>query len=182
VTDDGTVYSDPCRGVDRGADTAVDDTSGDYSSARPDLGEQVHHVQMVQGVGFEPGMMRINVGDTVSWKNNTREMHTVTFDPDLAADAAHVSLPEGVEPFDSGEIAPGDSFTHTFDKAGVYHYICKPHEEHGMVGTIVVKEAPQQEGAAPAPAADEEPIPTRASEDEGTEELPIAEPPEAERY
>jgi plastocyanin len=181
VYNNGTVYSDPCRGVDGATDTAYDDVEGDYSSARPDLGERVHHVQMIQGVGFEPGMMRINAGDTVAWKNNTREMHTVTFDPDLASTAANVSLPDGVEPFDSGEIAPGDSFTHTFDTAGVYHYICQPHEDHGMVGTIVVREAATDAGAAPAPAADEEPVRSRASE-AAEEELPLAEPPEDERY
>ena len=179
VYNDGTVYSDPCRGVDGAADTAYDDMDGEYSTARPDLGERVHHVQMIKGVGFEPGMLRINVGDTVEWRNTTQEMHTVTFDADMAANPAHVSLPEGVEPFDSGEIAAGENFSHTFDTAGVYHYICKPHEDHGMVGTIVVKEAEQRE-AAPAPAADEERVPARRTD--ADEELPFGEPPEAERY
>lgn len=176
----GGVYSDPCRAVSGGTDTAYD-TDGQYSTAHPDLGERVHQVQMIQGVGFEPGMLRINVGDTVEWRNNSQDTHTVTFDPARAAEAAHVSLPEGVEPFDSGELAPGETFSHTFGTAGVYHYVCRPHEDHGMIGTIVVRDPSAEQGGPPAPA-EEEPVPRRAADDEGLEELPLAEPPADELY
>jgi plastocyanin len=163
------------------ADTAYSDTFEERSAARPDLGERIHIVQMLDGHRFEPAQVRINVGDSIEWRNNSREPHTVTADPEMAADPAHVAVPEGADPFDSGEIAPGDSFVLTFDQPGIYHYICLPHEEHGMTGTIVVRDSGAEQGAAPRPAADEGAAPAPAAEEPAAGELP-PEPPQDDRY
>jgi plastocyanin len=37
-----------------------------------------------------------------------------------------------------GEIAPGESYRHTFDIRGVYQYFCIPHEDDDMVGFVEV--------------------------------------------
>jgi plastocyanin len=65
--------------------------------------------------------------------------HTVTADKSQAADPSNVGLPPGVDAFDSGLIAEGESFSRKFDKPGTYRYFCIPHEGAGMVGTAVVE-------------------------------------------
>jgi plastocyanin len=95
-------------------------------------------VQM-EGMRFVPATLRIRAGETVYWENSSGEHHTVTADPAKAGDAANVLLPEGAQPFDSGRIAPGSSFQHTFHTPGRYIYFCQPHEEMGMVGEVIVE-------------------------------------------
>ena len=55
----------------------------------------------------------VSVGTTVTWTNNDPDqMHTVT-----AVDGS----------FDSGFLATGQSFSHTFDAPGELEYFCVPH-------------------------------------------------------
>ena len=46
--------------------------------------------------------------------------------------------------FNSGEPMRNVDYTYTFEigENGTYEYVCEPHEEFGMVGTIVVEPAP----------------------------------------
>lgn len=80
-------------------------------------GENLH-------LGFDPARITIVIGvnNTVVWKNEDSDWHT-----------AHSNIPE----FNSGLIQPGDSFTHTFLRAGVYPYHCDPHP--WMTGVVTVK-------------------------------------------
>lgn len=100
----------------------------------------------IVAMAFVPADLEICVGQVVRWTNNEpanvpRPMrHTVTADPSLAFDPAHVTLPVGVEPFDSGALLPGQTFERTFDVAGEYNYICRPHERMGHLGRLVVVE------------------------------------------
>jgi plastocyanin len=87
---------------------------------------------------FVPATVNINVGDTVKWTNPGVITHSVTFDPSMAAKAGDVVLPEGVTPFDSGDMDEDATFSHTFTVKGTYKYVCKFHEAMGMVGTVVV--------------------------------------------
>ena len=82
-------------------------------------GENLH-------LGFEPSKITIVIGvnNTVVWKNEDSDWHT-----------AHSNIPE----FNSGLIQPGDSFTHTFQRAGIYPYHCDPHP--WMTGVVTVKSA-----------------------------------------
>jgi plastocyanin len=70
---------------------------------------------------FEGGDLAISVGDTVTWTHDGEATHTVTAD-------------DGT--FDSGDLASGESFEHTFDEAGEFDYICEIHPS--MTGTITV--------------------------------------------
>lgn len=81
-------------------------------------GSRVHRVAAKDDV-FEPQRMVIAPGDTVVWTNEGSSPHTVTAD-----DGA----------FDSGEIAPGESFKRTFGKKGVYFYFCAYHGAGGRIG------------------------------------------------
>lgn len=88
---------------------------------------------------FVPGKVTIKVGQTVEWNNNAATLHTVTAKPDAAINKADVSLPAGAQPFDSGFMPPGQSFSYTFTVPGTYRYFCIPHESLGMVGEVVVR-------------------------------------------
>lgn len=101
-------------------------------------GPQTKLVRMTQGKMFDPQTMTVKLGETVVWKNASDMTHTVTDEPSLALSAQDAALPAGAEAFNSGLIAPGKDFSHTFKVLGTYRYFCLPHEEGGMVGTIVV--------------------------------------------
>jgi len=75
---------------------------------------------------FEPAVLRINVGDTVTFKS---------------IDAAHNSasipgmIPAGAIPWNS-ELSK--DLTVSFDVAGIYGYQCTPHSMMAMVGVVEV--------------------------------------------
>jgi plastocyanin len=75
---------------------------------------------------------------TVAFRNTTPIPHTVTDDPGKPTNPADASLPAGAQPWDSGNLDPGQTYTYTFNTPGEYHYFCVPHEVAGMVGTITV--------------------------------------------
>ena len=87
---------------------------------------------------FLPAVTKISVGDTVNWTNPAVVQHSVTFDPSMAVKPGNVVLPEGVAPFDSGEMEQDATFSHTFTVKGTYKYVCKLHEAMGMIGTVIV--------------------------------------------
>lgn len=62
---------------------------------------------------YSVNVLEITVGDTVTWTNDDDGViHTVT-----ATD----------ESFDSGFLAPGESWSHTFTEPGEFEYLCTPH-------------------------------------------------------
>ncbi len=71
---------------------------------------------------FTPDLITISVGDTVTWNWNGKH---------------HTSTGIGAESWDSGVITSG-SFSHTFNTAGTFAYVCELHSE--MVGTITVQQ------------------------------------------
>jgi plastocyanin len=79
---------------------------------------------------FSPQKVVIPIGGSVTWTNKDDVAHTAT-----ASDSS----------FDSGNLANGQSWTHTFTKAGKYAYVCTYHPN--MTGTIVVQ------AATPAPTS-----------------------------
>ncbi len=98
-------------------------------------------VDMTSTFAFSPASVTVAAGDTVEWRNTAVMKHTVTADPKLANDPAHVSLPDGAETFNSGDVPPGQIYRHTFDVPGQYDYVCLPHEFLGMLGTVFVTPA-----------------------------------------
>ena len=71
---------------------------------------------------FQPNVVTITVGSSVSWTNSGTFTHTVTSDTGV---------------WDSGDIGPGQSFIQTFDKPGQYLYHCIHHPS--MKGMVVVE-------------------------------------------
>jgi len=92
-------------------------------------------------MSYDPVDVTIHPGDTVEWRNTSVITHTVTDDPLRAEEQRDISLPEGAQAFDSGDIPAGQIYTHIFTIPGTYHYFCTRHEDHGMVGTVIVKPA-----------------------------------------
>ena len=96
-----------------------------------ELNASTHIVKMLnQGSGgvmvFEPAYLRINPGDSVTFK---------------ATDAAHNSasipgmIPENAQVWDSGL---SKDLTVSFNEPGIYAYQCTPHVMMAMVGIIQV--------------------------------------------
>jgi FtsP/CotA-like multicopper oxidase with cupredoxin domain len=73
---------------------------------------------------FTPGTQTVPVGTTVAWINRGANIHTVS-----AFDGS----------FESGAIAPGQAFLHTFTRPGTYQFLCRQHLLNGMSGTITVQ-------------------------------------------
>jgi plastocyanin len=87
---------------------------------------------------FSPQRVTIKAGETIEWKNTSSMTHTVTDDPSRARRAMDAQRPQGVQPFDSGRLAPGGTYTYTFKVPGIYRYFCEPHAIDGMVGQVIV--------------------------------------------
>lgn len=65
----------------------------------------------------------ISAGTQVTWTNGDSMPHTATSE-------------SGV--FDSGTLAPGQSFSFTFDTPGTFPYFCSIHGKASMSGTVQV--------------------------------------------
>lgn len=103
-------------------------------------------VEMSPDLAFAPETAPVEVGGTVTWTNESEVEHTVTAYADRIPDNATYFASGG---FDSeraaranlseGLVAPGEEYSHSFDRAGTYDYYCIPHEGSGMVGTVRVE-------------------------------------------
>src|SRR5688500_12555003 len=78
-------------------------------------------VEMVKSYRFDPKVIEVAAGDTVTWTNEDNFTHTVQVD--------------GQE---DHEVGRGESFTITFDEPGTYHYVCTLHRQD-MDGEVIVK-------------------------------------------
>lgn len=89
-------------------------------------------------VWFDPVGVHIRPGQTVRWTNrDPGNSHTATaYHPKLSDRPRRI--PPGVAPWDSDYLLPGESFSVTLTREGVYDFYCVPHEHAGMVGRIVV--------------------------------------------
>ena len=70
------------------------------------------HTVLIEGMRYQPEELTVAVGDTVVWINRDMVPHTAT---------------SASGRFDSNEIAPGKSWTHTVRATGEFAYICTYH-------------------------------------------------------
>lgn len=88
------------------------------------------------GFHFEPHVIRVKEGGTVTWNNESGSHSTTAYHPD---NDKPLRVPEDATAWDSGVLSKsGTTFEHTFKVAGVYDYFCTPHEGTGMIGSVVV--------------------------------------------
>jgi plastocyanin len=114
-------------------------------AAPPSGGAMVH----IMDNSFSPATLSVPVGTTLTWMQMGSSKHTVT-----------------TGSFDSGILAAGATFRHTFTSPGTYAYRCDLHS--GMTGTIVVTGgASGAVTALPTPEPGPVPTPVRASAPKG---------------
>jgi manganese oxidase len=99
-----------------------------HSNNGNEVGEPGPNEVYMVGQTFTPGTLEVEIGTTVRWENHSSEVHTVTSGSGGSADGI----------FDSGDIAPGGSFTYTFNETGTFDYFCIPHPN--MTATVEVTE------------------------------------------
>lgn len=78
---------------------------------------------------FVPQVQAVYVGDTIVWTNNGKLDHNVG-----ATDVAVL--------WDSGNLKPGESFSHTFTAAGTY--TVRSTGKNGFQATVIVREIPKK--------------------------------------
>ncbi|HKU32345.1 MAG TPA: plastocyanin/azurin family copper-binding protein [Candidatus Nitrosotalea sp.] len=89
---------------------------------------------------FSPSVVTVQTGDTIKWINKDKEIHNITSGKGISriefTTTTHVGTPDSL--FQSGSFSPGQSWSYTFTKAGIYHYFCSIHP--WMNGAVVVNE------------------------------------------
>lgn len=78
-------------------------------------------VLMAKSYVFEPELIAIAAGETVTWTNDDNFTHTVQ-----------------VEGRDDHRVDQGESVSITFDEPGTYHYVCTLHRTD-MDGEVIVR-------------------------------------------
>jgi plastocyanin len=74
--------------------------------------------------GFDPQQISIRAGDSISFTDAGKEIHTFTADDGS---------------FDTGTLSPGEAKSVVFDHAGSFSYHCSLHP--WMTGTVIVTQA-----------------------------------------
>ena len=98
-------------------DDDEDDTTPSTQSGGQSGVLEVH----MAGETFSPGVLTIEVGQTVTFINDDDDEHTATGSS-----------------FDTGELNPGDTATVTFNTAGSFRFVCRFHSD--MQAEIVVQD------------------------------------------
>jgi plastocyanin len=76
----------------------------------------------IRDFSFEPQVLRVPPGASVTWVNRGQQVHTSTSDG---------------SGWDSGSVAPGANYARQFNAAGQFPYHCEPHP--AMTATIIVE-------------------------------------------
>jgi len=85
-------------------------TGTEANDAMKPAGENV--AVPIKGFAFNPSDLKVKVGQTVTWTNEDLAPHNF-----VANDGS----------FKSEALKKGESFSHTFDKAGTFDYVCTFH-------------------------------------------------------
>jgi plastocyanin len=115
--------------------TAIDSSPAQvdqHQPASPTAASAIIDVSIVD-FAFDPSIITITAGSTVRWTRSPASTITHTTTSDIGS----------LDPWDSGQLAPGASFTKTFNTPGTYTYRCEFHplSMHGTV--VVLSSAPQ---------------------------------------
>jgi plastocyanin len=111
-------------------------------------------VDMTDALVYDPAEIQVAPGTTVEWVNVGGIGHSVTMYEDSIPDGATYWASGGFDSEeaarsnypDQGDVAGGESVSHTFETLGEYEYMCIPHESAGMVGKVTVTENPSSGG------------------------------------
>ena len=112
--------------VEDAAEDAADDVEDAAEDAADEVDDAVGDEEVTVSItdnAYEDSNLSVTPGTTVTWVNEGTTTHTVTADDGS---------------FDSGDLAPGDSFSFTFVSEGVLNYHCEYHLAEGMEGSVEV--------------------------------------------
>jgi plastocyanin len=109
-----------CGGGDSGGGGSADTQAQPAPQAD---GEGGGATVTMKDIRFDPGEVTVKPGDSVTWTNDDSVGHDVTGD--------------GFKSGEPGALEQGDTFSHQFDKAGTFDYVCTVHP--GMKGAVVVQ-------------------------------------------
>src|SRR5450756_2667828 len=76
-------------------------------SSSPQISTASQNSISMKGLAFNPSALTISKGANVTWTNDDSTTHTVTSDTGA---------------FQSGNLSPGNSFTHQFNETGTFPY------------------------------------------------------------
>ncbi|HTJ70670.1 MAG TPA: cupredoxin family copper-binding protein [Actinospica sp.] len=102
----------------------------------------------IKNYAFAPATATVAVGTKVTWVNEDTVPHTVT-------------TTSGPASFDSGQVAPGASFSAIFETAGTYSYYCADHPN--MKATITVTGGSTPSGSPTATPTSASPTPSAST-------------------
>lgn len=94
-------------------------------SSNPGNAVDIHDLQ------FDPKVLTVPKGTTVTWTNNDQTAHTVV------SDSADSTTAPAAQKFKSDFLNPGQSYSHRFDEVGRYPYHCDIHPY--LKGEVVVQ-------------------------------------------
>ncbi|WP_224447448.1 plastocyanin/azurin family copper-binding protein [Haloprofundus salilacus] len=130
----GTSGNESSGNETAGNETAGNESSGNESSGNESAGgsggggggtETVTVGAGSDGLSFDPEELSIQPGTTVVFEWASDGHNVVPNEGDWGEEQIHDE---------------GFSFEHTFEEEATYEYVCEPHEDAGMVGTIEVSE------------------------------------------
>ena len=84
----------------------------------------------VKNYQFSPANVNALVGDVIQWKWSSGT-HTTT----------STNIPIGAASWDKNITSTTTTYSYTLTVAGTYNYVCTPHQDFGMVGTLNVTNA-----------------------------------------
>lgn len=93
---------------------------------------------------FEPEALTVAVSESVTWGFASAGHNVCCRQADndevrLPADAEGFASYGPAEPADATFVPRGETYEYTFDVAGRYDYVCIPHDDLGMTGTVHVE-------------------------------------------
>ena len=119
----------------------------------------------IPGRYFQPPRVTINAGNTVRWTNASGDRHSIKSSSRSSESfASSDSCPGGI--LFSDCLRSGESYAHTFPRAGTYDYFCQihgndnPYPSCGMCGRVTVR---KQSGGTIAPTTPGTASPTTTS-------------------
>jgi plastocyanin len=106
------------------ATAALSVMAGGYAAATTPAGPAAQTTITLRNYSFDPGVLKIAAGATVTWINSDGDVHTIKSE-------------EGPEAFQSPALDSGGRYSFRFRHPGTYKYICSVHPF--MHGVIVVQ-------------------------------------------
>jgi plastocyanin len=134
--DDGHSHDDEDSHDEEDDHSHTHDHDDDHELGHPEAHIEVEMLSE-DGHHFLPHVVHVEKGGTVEWVVKSGSHDTKAYHPETHG--SQQRIPDDAEPWASDLLSEeGDTFTRTFEIEGVYDYVCTPHEEMGMIGSIIV--------------------------------------------